>query len=137
MKFLLLLYCPLLLGAIPLQIRTPETEVEISIYDLVRKGKKAPQLPKNFGEEVAKLLESNRTKMTDCLKLENLENTSMELALSLSASGKALANPVGKPTPSKSLQCILSVLSQISYPKHPFSKNVNVTFPLLLERKTL
>ena len=127
---------------LPLIVEVPETEVEISIYDLVgkSKGKTAARkhLPKDYGSQVAKILEEKRPSFTGCLENESNLTVSLEMELKISGDGKGRPHFLSKdPKQGKVLTCLEAIFADLAYPKHEFTKEVTVKFPLSLERNNL
>lgn len=115
-------------------ITVPETIIELSIYDLIQKKQSKYHLPSNYGDRVAKLIMKADKMFTGCLTKER--NFKKVLALiQINKTGKAETELIDNrgsiiKEKDKSDQCIVNLLSEISYPEHQLKKKVSVKLPL-------
>ncbi len=138
MKFapLILFFAASVTAAVPVLVETPETEVEISIFDLVKHKPPAPQLPADYGARVAAAIEAQRALLVDCVR--GVEKR-VGLAMQLQIDGNGVANAVTpeKELPSAARICVQQILAATKFPNHPLREKVTVKFPLTLEKKNL
>ena len=71
---------PAATAANSVEMATPETEVEISIYDLVKR-KPVPHLPADYGQRVAAAIERERPRLVDCLGTDAKASWPVRLAI--------------------------------------------------------
>lgn len=111
-------------------ISIPETVVELSIYDLIKKGPRKYRLPKDYGDLVAKLIVKQEEALTNCLTKKK-NHKKVFAYISINQKGLAqvkLEN--NKQNNDQTEICIMKELSGIIYPKHKLKKNVSVKLPL-------
>ena len=132
---LLVLLTSVARAAIPVVVETPETEVEISLFDLVKKRPPPPGLPADYGARVARAIEERRALLTDCIEGDDRRLT-VAVRLQIAGDGRALVADADE-KPGSAWHCLSGILGAIRFPKHPLPKEVTVRFPLTLEKKTL
>lgn len=142
LKFLLIL-TPILMNTSTATISAPETVVELSIADLIPRVKRVRGLPASYGAEVARVLNSQRAKINDCLSLAESNQLSLSVDISIETMGRPrevvttfLKPPLGLQD-NLAARCVCALLRQTKYPQHPLTSTVSVKLPLSFQRETL
>ncbi|MGE4233678.1 MAG: hypothetical protein AB7F43_10145 [Bacteriovoracia bacterium] len=112
----------------------PETVVELSVFDLVKRKKTVhrPKLSADFAKNVAAAIQKEKNLLTKCVT-EPFILLQSEILISPKGIGTARI----KNDSSAAANCIIKILSGISYPKHQLTKDVVVKLPLRLEKEDL
>lgn len=133
------------------QDTVPETVVELSIYDLIKKTGHAKKinvfskLPKDYGNQIIKVLQENRAQMLACVSSDSNAVFKYQTKLSIAGTGKAEVKFTDAEVSDKKLieayartsDCVLKILSGIAFPKHPLKNQVVVSLPLKLEKERI
>jgi hypothetical protein len=120
-------------------ISAPETIVEISARDLIRniKIKEKESLPSGYGKEVARLIQSSKTEMLTCLDDTDKIAVQFLMELSIGPEGKASTSQKDDEILTEEQECVLKILSSLSYPKHKLKKALVIQLPISLKKDTL
>lgn len=132
----------------------PETEIEISIYDLLNRQEKespktgathskktktaspkpeGPRLARDYGPQVAKTLESLKSELEVCVDQDDVGKNVYRVHLAIAGDGRASPKVEG----GKASSCLVAILSKSAWPSHPLGREVKVSFPIELERKKI
>lgn len=116
------------------QISIPETLVEISIYDLIKKEKKA-YLGKDYGDKVKAVLMNYQTHLLEvCYKNPSLvHDYKFQLSIASTGIGEIKIIEEGPSPMAKKLGlCLQGELTKVTYPQHLLERPVSITFPMRL-----
>jgi hypothetical protein len=111
----------------------PETKVQISIYDLVKKTNisSKSKLDSAYIKKVVRLIESRQDELTKCL--QELPEKDLKMKLSIFPSGKAFAQSL---EPADQI-CENDFFQSLPYPSHNYKKDVTLELALHLSRRRL
>jgi hypothetical protein len=111
----------------------PETKVQISIYDLVKKGS-SPRISKldpGYIKKIIQLLETNQSTLLKCLP-DKMEKD-LKMKLSIFPSGKAYVQSLN----ALAQDCEKVFFQNLTYPRHSYAKDVTLELDLNIRRDIL